>query len=109
MFEDCAGKVLKECVDVFEERGGQYGDNYGTMKFLIMDSVAKDLGLEICNDELRLLSAAALVDLKYWRFVSQTYKEDNLIDGINYSAFLIEAMRRHAKNKIKENTSEQNH
>lgn len=59
----------------------------------MMIAVARELGIEIEPKHFRPLATAALVDMKYWRMMGG-YKEDSIIDGINYAAFLAEDMSR---------------
>jgi hypothetical protein len=48
--------------------------------------------LYISKEEARRLAAAAFVDMKYWRMMGP-YKEDTLVDLINYSANLAGEMQ----------------
>lgn len=78
---------------IFEGRGTEYGDTWRDCNFIQMKAVAAALGCNIDPEHFRALATAAFVDMKYWRSLGG-YKDDSLIDGINYSAFLAEEMRK---------------
>lgn len=92
LFEIRATNTFREAEAVFKERGQQYGDTWRTCPFLTMKSVAAGLGLQIDDRFYRALATAAFVDMKHER-QQGSWKEDNLTDGINYMAFLVDEMR----------------
>lgn len=92
LFEQHADKTIERCRQTYAGRGTEYGDTWRDCKFLKMEAVAKHLGLQIDPKFFRALATAAFCDMKYWRFLG-SYKDDNLIDGINYDAFLAEEVR----------------
>jgi hypothetical protein len=99
MFDTLCKRRLGKAIAVCEERGNQYGDTLRNGQWLASRAVARkfnDWGLtilSIASDTscARALSIAGLVDIKYQRFEGG-YKVDNLDDGINYSAVLVELM-----------------
>jgi hypothetical protein len=92
LFETQALATIERATSTFAGRGEEYGDTWRECRFLTMQAVAKRLGLEIPTNTLRALAAAAFVDMKYWRALGG-FKDDSLVDGINYQAFLAEEMR----------------
>ncbi len=89
MFEQRADATITRAQEIYQHRGLGYGDTWGEVRFLKMKAVARELGCIIPEDALRALATAAFCDMKYWRFLGG-FKDDNLIDGINYDAFLAE-------------------
>ena len=73
---------------VFQERSAQYGDTMAECRWLTMKSVALAMGIELKDDEARILFLAGQGDVKYWRQLGE-FKADNLIDGLAYGAALI--------------------
>jgi hypothetical protein len=101
LFETYSKATLQEAISVQEERGAQYGDTWLNCQFLILKSVFKRGGLQTpTQDECRAIASAVLCDMKYQRFEGG-YKEDNIDDGINYQAFLKQAMRKLNTNESK--------
>lgn len=96
LFDEFCCRRLQKTLAVCEERGNQYGDTWRECQFLILKSVFEKIfpNIEpaISQAEMRALACAALVDIKYIRFLGG-YKEDNLDDGINYMAVLAEIMK----------------
>jgi hypothetical protein len=93
IFETHALATLDRAKSIFAGRGTEYGDTWRECRFLKMAAVARELGLAIPAHYLRALATAAFADMKYWRFLGG-FKDDSLVDGINYDAFLAEEMRR---------------
>lgn len=73
---------------VFQERSAQYGDTMAECRWLTMKSVALAMGIELNDNEARILFLAGQGDVKYWRQLGE-FKADNLIDGLAYGAALI--------------------
>lgn len=73
---------------VFEQRSIQYGDTMEECRWLTMKSVAIAMGIDINNDEARILFLAGQDDMKYWRQLGG-FKADNLIDRMAYDAALV--------------------
>ena len=88
LFGQNAIPVLDECLTVLKQRGSEYSDTWLLCQWFTMKAVAKSLGLELTQDQARKLTAAAFVDMKYYRLAGG-YKEDSLVDLINYAANLI--------------------
>ena len=91
-FESNADATLDRVRATYSQRGGEYSDTYATCRYYKMRSVAKELGYEISDAHFRALSVAGLCDMKDER-LSGGWKEDSMIDGIAYDAFLVEEMR----------------
>ena len=91
-FETNADATLDRVRATYSQRGGEYADTWGTCRFHVMTSVAKELGSIIEPQHFRALASAALCDMKNERMTGG-WKEDNMIDGIAYDAFLVEEMR----------------
>ena len=91
-FETNADATLDRVRATYSQRGGEYADTWGTCRFPVMTSVAKELGSTIKPEHFRALASAALCDMKNER-MTVGWKEDNMIDGIAYDAFLVEEMR----------------
>ena len=91
-FESNADATLDRVRATYAQRGGEYADTWGTCRFHVMMSVAKELGSTISPQHFRALASAALCDMKNERMTGG-WKEDNMIDGIAYDAFLVEEMR----------------
>lgn len=94
LFEENVNATLGRCQNVFRDRGNQYGDTWRNSQHLTLRAAYK----EITGDELplawcRALAAAVLVDVKQQR-LEGGYRDDSLVDGINYQAFLAEEMRK---------------
>lgn len=73
---------------VFQERSIQYGDTMEECRWLTMKSVALAVGIDINDDEARILFLAGQDDMKYWRQLGG-FKADNLIDRMAYDAALV--------------------
>lgn len=91
LFAELTKPTLERCANIFNERGGQYGDTWRECQFLALKAVARELGITIIDDHCRAIALAALVDVKYIRLLGG-YSDDSLIDGINYSAALAQEM-----------------
>lgn len=94
LFEELATATTKRAESVYAGRGTEYGDTLRESRFLKLKACAAELGYKIENtDHLLILAIASLCDVKYWRNLGG-YKDDNLIDGINYDKVLAELMQR---------------
>lgn len=93
LFDENADASLARAAAIYKQRGGEYADTWRTCRFLKMKAVAKELGCEIPDEAYRALATAAFCDMKYERNAGG-YKDDSIIDGINYDAFLAEEMRK---------------
>src|SRR6266536_5776236 len=91
-FESNALATIERAKSIIVGRGNEYGDTWRDCNFLKMKAVARAMGCDIKTEHFRALATAAFCDMKYSRNLGG-YKDDNLIDGINYDAFLAEEMR----------------
>lgn len=87
LFETNASATLDRVEAIFSERGEGYGDTWKDCQFLTLKAVAEKLGASIPDDAWRAIACAAFSDMKYQR-LQGGYKDDNLFDGIAYSAYL---------------------
>lgn len=92
LFEQRANATIERVRQTFGQRGSEYGDTWRNCRFVVMKAIARDLKLSIPDDCYRALATAAFIDMKYQRSEGG-YKEDSLIDGIAYQAFLADEMR----------------
>lgn len=92
IFESHTLTTIDRAKSTFTGRGDEYGDTWRECNFLKMKAVARALGCEINPEHFRALATAAFCDMKYWRNLGG-FKDDSLIDGINYDGFLAEEMR----------------
>lgn len=90
-FESNALATLQRVQDTFTRRGDEYGDTWRNCQFIVMKAVARKLGCQIKPEHFRALATAAFADMKYQR-LEGGYKDDSLIDGIAYSAYLAQEM-----------------
>lgn len=93
LFESNAGATLERVKSTFCQRGNEYGDTWKNCQFLTMKAIARKFGITIPDKFYRALSAAALCDMKHQR-LEGGYKDDSLVDGIAYEAFLAEEVRK---------------
>lgn len=91
-FEANVIPTLDRLQATFTQRGTEYGDTWGNCQFITMKAVAKKLGYDIKPEHYRAICTAGFVDMKYQRSEGG-YKDDSLIDGMAYMAFLSEEMR----------------
>lgn len=91
LFEKRASATIKRVTNTFGQRGSEYGDTMRDCQWLCLKAVAKKLGVVIPPEHCRALAIAAMVDIKYQRYQGG-YKDDNGVDGIAYSAFLVDEM-----------------
>lgn len=92
-FEQNADASLARAKAIYAQRGSEYADTWGHCQFLAMKAVAKQLGIKIDEKYFRALATAAFVDMKYQR-LEGGYKDDSVMDGMAYAAFLAEEMRK---------------
>ena len=91
LFEERVNATLDRCTDIFTNRGAEYGDTWAEARFLVLQSVLNKMEYKIDSIHFKAIAAAVLVDIKYWRNLGG-YKDDSMIDGINYQALLAEEM-----------------
>lgn len=92
LFQSHALTSLERCREIFTERGNEYSDSWRYCRFSTMKSLIRKFGLNIPEDYLRMLALAAMVDQKYSR-QEGGYKDDSMLDGINYQLALAEEVR----------------
>ncbi len=93
LFAENAGATLERAIEVFTTRGNQYGDTWRDCQWLTLRAVAAELAERKISGVYDCIAAAVLCDLKYQR-LQGGWNEDHLVDGINYQAYLVEAMRK---------------
>lgn len=92
-FETFAQATIDRATATFGQRGKEYGDSWANPHTNMLDAVANKLGVVIPQHAKRAVLLAVLVDVKYNRLCGG-YKDDTVLDGINYNAALAEEMRR---------------
>lgn len=93
LFTEKASASLVRAAGVFEERGEQYSDTWKDCQWLALRATLKQIFTHTIEPEqMRQLAAAVFVDMKYARLAGG-YKDDTVIDGINYMALWAEVMR----------------
>lgn len=91
-FTRLADVTLDRCKATYQERGQQYADTWAKPPLLALRAVLRELGYGYNEKHLKAIVLAALVDVKYVRLMGG-YKDDSIIDGINYAAVLAQEMR----------------
>jgi hypothetical protein len=86
-FEKGIETILGEGVAIAKQRGGEYGDSWalGNLVSTFTRSTLESFGIKVTDEQLRLIQMAALIDVKDARMIGP-YKEDSVVDGINYRA-----------------------
>jgi hypothetical protein len=90
-FERCAGAMLAEVSEIFTQRGQEYSDTWATknqVSTFTRQTLRDVFGIDvkaIDATQIRLLLAAALVDVKDSRMLGP-HKRDTHIDGVAYRA-----------------------
>ena len=93
LFEEYTLATMERAKQTFVGRGAEYGNTWKDCNFLKMKAVARALNLTIPDEAFRALATAGFLDMKYWRNLGG-FKDDSLIDEMNYDGFLAEDMRR---------------
>lgn len=105
-FESHAEATIKRATSTFGQRGEEYGDSWAKPSTKMLDAVAKRMGVNIPLHAKRALMLAVLVDVKYNR-LEGGYKDDSVLDGINYMSALAEEMRQFEEaDKLRASTAE---
>jgi hypothetical protein len=89
IFEGAMHRVLGECTGLGTQRGQEYADSWALEN--VVTTFTKNtllrFGFTLNQEQLRLVIAAALVDVKDQRInAGGPWKRDSAIDGINYRA-----------------------
>lgn len=92
-FEVFAEATIERARATFEQRGVEYADDWKEVRPLTLRAVSSKLGFSIPQEYERAVMWAVLCDLKYQRRMGG-YKDDTMIDSINYDAVLAEEMQR---------------
>jgi hypothetical protein len=92
LFESHTKQTIQRAIETYAGRGMEYGDTWRENQFITMKAVARELGLEIPPEFFRALATAGFVDFKYWRGLGG-YKDDNIVDSMNYQGFLAQEMK----------------
>jgi hypothetical protein len=98
-FDRAMQAVLGEALDIATQRGGEYQDSWSLenqhtphMDMVIKHLVDIDFMFLEHKYAKRLLMLAAICDIKLSR-LGGGFKDDTIVDGINYQAALLHAMR----------------
>lgn len=92
LFQNNALTSLQRCQAIFTERGDEYGDSWRHCRFSTMRSVCEKFGIIVPDGMFRMVALAAMIDQKYSR-QEGGYKDDSMLDGINYQLALAEEVR----------------
>jgi hypothetical protein len=92
-FETFAAATIERATGTYTQRGQEYKDSWAAPATNMLDAVCSKLGVNIPEESKRAIMLAVLVDVKYNRLVGG-YKDDTVIDMINYELVLAEAMQR---------------
>ena len=80
--------VLIESMEILIKREEEYSDTWELCQWLAMKAIARKYSLLLPQHLARELAAAAFVDIKYSRLAGG-FKEDTLIDLVNYITNLV--------------------
>lgn len=85
VFEESAKRTAVKCEAIYGQRGGEYSDTWAleNQQTVFVDTVLRMLNLSLSAEAKRLLKLGALIDVKDDRMLGG-FKEDSLIDGVNY-------------------------
>jgi hypothetical protein len=88
-FETQADKTLDKVKSIYSQRGTQYKDSFSLdCQSARLTTMSLDMfGLTLEPEQIRILQAAVLADIKDSRLVGK-YNPDSLYDGIAYRALL---------------------
>lgn len=87
-FERCADATLDEVRATYAQRGQEYADSWALDRIvttLTANVLREIMGVEATPEEMRLLQAAVLCDVKDARLCGP-YKRDSIVDGVAYRA-----------------------
>lgn len=102
-FERMADSTLERCRDLYKERGEQYSDTWAidNLVLTLTKAIFAKFGWAWGKPEqLRIVLAAALADVKDSRLQGDGSVADSLEDGINYRAVLNQMLKEYEANDI---------
>lgn len=87
VFEEGITSILGESAAIAAQRGTEYADSWhlDNLVTTFTENTLKSFNLDLSPEQLRLVIMAALIDTKESR-MGGPYKEDTVVDGINYRA-----------------------
>lgn len=89
-FNAAVEDVLNESLEICTSRGAEYEDTWHVDNIIttFVRHALRTVGITrtLTNEEVRLISCAALVDVKDARLLGPGLKRDTVVDGINYRA-----------------------
>lgn len=94
-FNVAADTTLNRCQDIHAQRGSQYADTWDLSNVhapVLSMALRHTFGFNATPEELRIITAAALCDVKDSRLIG-AWHVDNMDDGINYRAALAHWMQ----------------
>lgn len=92
-FETYVEDTLNRATSICTQRGTEYKDSWANPSTKMLDAVCANLKVEIPEYAKRAIMLAVLVDVKYNR-LDGGYKDDTILDSINYNAALAAEMQR---------------
>ena len=87
IFERTADATLDEVRGIYAQRGGEYADSWAlpNMVATFTQHTLAAFGVNLTDEQIRLLVMAALIDVKDSRLAGP-WKADSVVDGIAYRA-----------------------
>lgn len=92
-FERCADAALEQARATYASRGVEYADSWALENQIATFTAAtlRAFGLTLTPEQMRLLQAAALIDVKDSR-MGGPWKPDSVVDGLAYRALFLTLM-----------------
>jgi hypothetical protein len=93
VFNAAVDATLAKCQAISSQRGGEYLDSWALENQVstFMRATLREFGVTLSPEQMRLLTMAALVDVKESR-MGGAFKDDSHIDAINYRSAYLELM-----------------
>ena len=93
VFNAAVDASLAKCQAISSQRGGEYLDSWALENQVntFVRATLREFGVELNPEQMRLLTMAALVDVKESRMGGE-FKEDTHVDGINYRGAYLDLM-----------------
>lgn len=101
IFQEGADRELELVKGIYGQRGEEYRDSWhlDNINPVFTQQALEEMGLDITIEEIRLLWAATMCDVKLSRLIGP-WKFDTVQDEIAYLAFFTSLMREYKKEKV---------
>lgn len=99
-FNVAADATLARCQQIHAQRGSEYADTWALENVhapVLKLALRETFGFDATAEELRLIMAASLCDVKDSRLIGE-WKPDNMDDGINYRGAFTQWMIEYKQN-----------